>query len=152
MDNLSKDSTAALEAGMSYGQYKALHPHTRHDPKPITQRNRPCRWCGSQIPSKLHLNVKYCSPECTQAAINARSRNKYREKAGLTGKKQNHNRKLTAESVAECRNEWLTKGTPISALAARYGVHKSTMRNAIIGVTWRKLSNEEDQRWQLKSG
>lgn len=145
MDNLSKDSTAALEAGMSYGQYKALHPHTKHELKPIAERDRPCRWCGNQVPSYLHLNVKYCSHECAQAAINARSRKKYREKAGLTDDKENHNRKLTAECVAECRNEWSTKGTSISALATRYGVHKSAMRNAIIGVTFRNLSNEEDE-------
>lgn len=56
LDRLTRDAIAAQEAGMSYGQYKALHPHTPDEdeeptpeedadeiikPAPIALRPRP---------------------------------------------------------------------------------------------------------------
>lgn len=35
LDNLTRDVLAAERAGMSYGQWKALHPNTKKDWEPI---------------------------------------------------------------------------------------------------------------------
>lgn len=65
MDNLAKDAARALEAGMSYGKWKAEHPHTKGDeiviepPKPT----KPCKVCGKAMPLRGHAR-SYCSDEC----------------------------------------------------------------------------------------
>ena len=64
-DKLSQDASAALAAGMSYGYYKALHPHTEYAParREPTGKIIPCAMCGKPFGS-IH-NRKYCSVECS---------------------------------------------------------------------------------------
>lgn len=141
MDNLARDSTAAIKAGMSYGKWKALHPHTKREAEQESENARPCRRCGKPIPSELHPNFKYCSAECSHAATNERVRNKYREKVGFYEAKKNAYQKLTEEEVMEARKE-RAKGATFPEIAKRYGVGTSTIRRAIVGETWKSFPME----------
>jgi len=69
LDRLTRDVLAAQEAGMSYGQYKARHPHTPDEddePTPDTGENvRTCAHCGLKFQvSPMQTNKLYCSDEC----------------------------------------------------------------------------------------
>lgn len=144
MDNLARDSTAALRAGMSYGMWKALHPHTKEKPLDVSEKPvKPCHWCGNPLPESSQPSRKYCCDKCKQAADKARYGNKYRKQSSPELKK-NNKRKLTVEQVMEAKNEWFTKGTPYRELAARYGVSDSTMQRAIRGVTFQSLEDDDD--------
>lgn len=73
MDRLSRDACAALDAGMSYGQYKALHPHTpdeEEQPKPAPVPKglveKTCPWCGVVFGTKKNNQI-YCSVRCQAA-------------------------------------------------------------------------------------
>jgi hypothetical protein len=71
MDNLSRDAIAAEKAGMSYGQWKAFHPHTDPDKMPVVRRPKrvvngstaTCPVCGRQFEVTKDRS-KYCSVEC----------------------------------------------------------------------------------------
>lgn len=72
MDNLTKDVLAAEKAGMSYGHWKALHPHTDADKMPrvrypkraaSTGYTEICPVCGRQFEVTKN-RAKYCSAEC----------------------------------------------------------------------------------------
>ena len=81
MDRLAMDSTAAIKAGMSYGKWKALHPHTEIE-VPVRKKSgtrRRCKVCGEEIPlhSKGHL---YCGDICAYEAQKARMREFYQRK------------------------------------------------------------------------
>ena len=75
MDRLTMDSIAAEKAGMSYGKWKALHPHTEVEipEEPIT---KPCRNCGKQIP-RSYKGKLYCGVDCAHQARLARGREFY---------------------------------------------------------------------------
>lgn len=79
-DRLSMDSSAALAAGMSYGQYKALHPHTEFEaPARKPRRVVPmieCDVCGVIFRSRH--GKKCCSEECSYEKIARRAAEKYR--------------------------------------------------------------------------
>lgn len=84
LDRLTRDAIAAQKAGMSYGKYKALHPHTPEEddetdpaedadetpkPKPIklqpNQRRGTCAHCGQPfVMGFKQSNKLYCSPVC----------------------------------------------------------------------------------------
>lgn len=76
-DNLDLDAEAAAAAGMSYGQYKALHPYTKaarnlpEEPVTPTKRgvsyNVACAVCGCEITAKRR-NRMYCSQKCRYRA------------------------------------------------------------------------------------
>ena len=69
MDNTSSDAMLARKDGMSYGQWKVLHPNTREDREPIVQGIK-CLHCGETfIPRK---NQKYCQFYCQNAAAQIR--------------------------------------------------------------------------------
>lgn len=73
MDNLTMDVLAAEKAGMSYGQYKALHyeAETRAKAKPLTTLdyyeeynwNETCVVCGKTFRKRVWCQ-KTCSEEC----------------------------------------------------------------------------------------
>jgi hypothetical protein len=71
MDNLTKDVLAAEKAGMSYGQWKAFHPHTDPDKMPLIRypKRKPegssaiCPVCGKQF-EVTKDRAKYCSTDC----------------------------------------------------------------------------------------
>ena len=72
-DRLTADSIAAEKAGMSYGKWKALHPHT---PEPEEKKTAPvrvarelatkkCISCGREFLAVGHSACRrYCSDEC----------------------------------------------------------------------------------------
>ena len=64
MDNTSRDAKAAKDAGMSYGQWKVLHPETA--PKKIEKKpkyQRVCPECGAEF-STDRADKRYCGAEC----------------------------------------------------------------------------------------
>lgn len=66
-DNLTRDVLAAEAAGMSYGQYKAQHPHTGSNPPPENDPGRytiTCPNCGKEIVVRTKAKRKYCSEFC----------------------------------------------------------------------------------------
>lgn len=66
-DNLTRDALAADAAGMSYGKYKAQHPHTGSDPAPEPDPGRyiiTCPNCGKEIVVRTKAKRKYCSEFC----------------------------------------------------------------------------------------
>ena len=140
MDNLARDSARALQAGMSYGKWKALHPHTKHEAMQTAEEERLCQRCGKPLPKGSRECRKYCSDRCKMAADSAR----YGKKNRNPELKKNNNRKLTAEEVMEAKNEWFTKGTSYRTLAERYGMSNSTMQRAIRGVTFQSLEDDDD--------
>lgn len=88
MGNLSRDACAALEAGMSYGQYKAMHPHTgtseaEEDTQAAKQpeakwKQVKCKQCGKEFwrPSGRNNKV-YCSEKCRWEANQQIKNRKY---------------------------------------------------------------------------
>lgn len=97
LDRLTRDAIAAQEAGMSYGQWKALHPHTPEEddeqeeepapaPAPIklgpNQRLGTCAHCGKPFALGFkQQNKLYCSTDCrikhgNDARNDRRKRNK----------------------------------------------------------------------------
>ena len=75
MDRLTLDCIAAQKAGMTYGKWKALHPHTSEAvaTKTPTKCARLCSVCGMEIPSSYHGKL-YCGEECAYEAKLARTR------------------------------------------------------------------------------
>ena len=69
------DSTAANNAGMSYGKWKILHPHTEDENGQMVKR---CRICGAILPSKRGChgghNIAFCSYECSMEGKRIRER------------------------------------------------------------------------------
>ena len=79
MDNLTMDSIAEQKAGMSYGKWKALHPHTKEvNPEPevcLEEEEKPkvfCKICGKEIIG--HRSKRHCSNECWQEGTRIRQR------------------------------------------------------------------------------
>lgn len=97
-DRLSRDAMAAQAAGLSYGRYKVLHPHTEEvvsEEEPFLddkRRNLTCQCCGKTfITDTKHANRLYCDDVCKQAAWTARSNarkngNKTIRLCGICGK------------------------------------------------------------------
>lgn len=69
-DFLDECATAAIQMGITYGQYMARrydmglvqNPHTAQEPIP----NAVCKWCGKPFARSKHF-ILYCSPECKEA-------------------------------------------------------------------------------------
>lgn len=73
LDRLTRDAIAAEQAGMSYGKYKAQHPHTPDEdeepPKPKVDPDkyeRVCVTCGKTFYLRTRVHMKYCSDYCRQ--------------------------------------------------------------------------------------
>ena len=88
MDNLARDSSMAIAAGMSYGKWKALHPHTAEivpeKPKATKKKKskpvRLCRWCGKEIPETANAHRRYCCAGCAYEGKLSAANERYREK------------------------------------------------------------------------
>lgn len=84
-DNLAICSTAAHEAGMSYGQFMAMGGYSKATKRAVPPKTdaptRVCMHCGKvfSMEGRSHLS-KYCSPECQQRASGERARARYHEK------------------------------------------------------------------------
>lgn len=65
MDNTSRDAAAAKAAGMSYGQWKILHPETA--PKKVEKKlkyQRVCPYCLTEFDTD-RADKKFCCPQCS---------------------------------------------------------------------------------------
>lgn len=83
-DRLTLDVLAAQAAGLSYGNYKAQHPHTGEwepEEELILDDNRrelTCRYCGKIFAAYgQETRRKYCSDECRARAQYAAYREKH---------------------------------------------------------------------------
>ena len=67
MDRLTMDSIAAQRARMTYGKWKALHPHTEVVVA-LDADAKLCKICGKPFGLRVKgaggRNQIYCSPEC----------------------------------------------------------------------------------------
>lgn len=82
-DRLAADAIAAEKAGMSYGKWKTLHPHT---PDPAPEKTVPvhikgqavtkkCLSCGSEFVVPAHnAGRKYCGDTCRDREAKRRYR------------------------------------------------------------------------------
>ena len=95
IDNLSRDSCAALAAGMSYGKYMATKGSasqlkaeeiTGVNPPGLSgQQARPyCVHCGKLIPTDTKQRL-YCGAMCRSLAYAERAHAKYLKKVGSRG-------------------------------------------------------------------
>lgn len=80
LDRLTRDAIAAEQAGMSYGNYKAKHPHTPDEdeepPRPKVDPGRyelTCATCGKVFYRTDKTHQKYCSYDCSKLAAAQRS-------------------------------------------------------------------------------
>lgn len=67
------DSIAAMRAGMSYGKWKALHPHTDMEVPQVDDSLPRCKICGKVMPKSSH-NRLYCDDICAYEAQKIRER------------------------------------------------------------------------------
>ena len=84
MDRLTMDSIAAQKAGMSYGKWKALHPHAEEKIEVLDADVKLCKICGKVIPKRASTSGRprtlYCSSECAYEAVVIRMRARYHKK------------------------------------------------------------------------
>lgn len=84
MDNLAKDAAAAKAAGMSYGKWKAIHPHTKDKEKQESEALEgwlTCKHCGKLFKPKSGTTQIYCDPWCRQETQRERDRERKRKQA-----------------------------------------------------------------------
>ena len=84
-DNLTLCSVAALQAGMSYGQFMAMGGYAKVAKQPDKPKEkgptRVCRYCGNDFPTTgKHGAVRYCSDACRDAAKSKMASGRYYEK------------------------------------------------------------------------
>ena len=63
---------------MTYGQWKALHPHTKVEVEALDEGAKLCEMCGKVIPQKSTIHGRprrrYCSSYCAYEATTIRNR------------------------------------------------------------------------------
>ena len=89
MDLLTSDSIATRRAGMTYGKWKALHPHTEvneenEENEVLDKDAKLCAICGKPIRRRDggsgSLRRKYCSPDCAYEGTVVKNREFARRK------------------------------------------------------------------------
>lgn len=86
MDNISKDALAAVQAGMTYGKWKVLHPHTNPDANANIGDLRTRRECFEVCPvcgKVFEISPRHkvtCSPRCQTIRNRENHRNYVRRK------------------------------------------------------------------------
>lgn len=67
MDNLARDSIAALAAGMSYGKWKALQEQKpimpRQEKDVYSEFKKKCEWCGTEFMFSRKTQ-RFCCMSC----------------------------------------------------------------------------------------
>ena len=88
LDRLTRDVLAAEAAGMSYGKWKVLHPHTPDEDEEEEQEMDPdsvvvnCEYCGERfVKSKNNQAKRFCSANCQKNYNTAKRREKARQEA-----------------------------------------------------------------------
>ena len=99
MDKLAQDAASARAAGMSYGQWKALHPKTdvaESQDEEIPYGWKMCKYCGKYFrPAKG--GQLYCDIQCQRETQRIKDR-EYKRK--LAEKKRAEERNMRNESYA----------------------------------------------------
>ena len=86
MDRLSRYACAALEAGMSYGKYMAMHGYhlpIQADTEAVDAPqgiSKICPQCGKEFTNGKIKQKIYCSLECQKAHANSASHRRYRDR------------------------------------------------------------------------
>ena len=76
-DQLAKDVSAAIAAGMSYGKWKAMQdPVNIYQPKDLPEGWKLCAYCGKPFKIKSSKKQMYCDIYCQRAAQKERDRQK----------------------------------------------------------------------------
>lgn len=86
MDNLAKDAMSARKAGMTYGQWKALHPNTMKGERIPSAIEFVCQHCGKTFVAKTRQKRKFCDFYCQNAAAQIRLKER---KENNNGKSEN---------------------------------------------------------------
>lgn len=102
---------------------------------------------NGEIPDGMEVCHKCDNPGCINPAHlfagtkrdNAADRDAKGRHFTLSGE-EHPAAKLTKRIVRDARWERAYRGTSFSELARKYGVTKTTMRNAVIGETWRDVA------------
>jgi hypothetical protein len=77
---------AAIRAGMSYGKWKALHPHTPQveevPEEPTGEGYKACMICGKMFSTVGvgKATKRYCSQDCYYEAIKLRNKEVYKRR------------------------------------------------------------------------
>lgn len=82
LDRLTRDAIAAQKAGMTYGKYKALHPHTPDEDDEVEALERvtpggttgTCENCGATFDKKRYSRKRYCCDACRVTAHGKKTR------------------------------------------------------------------------------
>lgn len=88
LDRLTRDCLAAEAAGMSYGKYKAQHPHTpdEEDVEPAEPETDPgiykhtCTVCGKVFYHTTKRRFNYCGDYCRRIAKSQRETEQRQQK------------------------------------------------------------------------
>lgn len=83
MDNLEKDVVSAFRCGMSYGNYKAIHPITKTGEESEPRYSK-CKECGKLF-YKSRKSKVFCSDYCRDR-YGYRKRCRIKEEAVKNGK------------------------------------------------------------------
>jgi uncharacterized paraquat-inducible protein A len=67
MDNLARNAMLAKQAGMSYGQWKALQAPVKIEKK-AQDGWKVCEYCGKAFKHTAQGRKKYCEPYCQKMA------------------------------------------------------------------------------------
>lgn len=69
-DKLTRDNSAEIAAGMSYGQWKAMQPPAPIEPRkpPAVYVEHTCACCGCTFVSYDRKDRKYCDNKCRKRA------------------------------------------------------------------------------------
>ena len=68
MNNLARDAMLAKQAGLSYGQWKAMQPPQEENPEEVPDGWLVCEYCGKQFKPKTKRPKRFCEVECQKQA------------------------------------------------------------------------------------
>ena len=72
MDNLAREAMLARQAGMTYGQWKAMQPKQTEVKKEIPEGWIECEYCGQ--PFKKSYGKRFCDIYCRTKAYEPKSK------------------------------------------------------------------------------
>ena len=78
-DSLARDVMLAKQAGMSYGQWKALQPIIPIAKREIPDGWRRCEWCGKPF-KPVRGGKRFCEASCRTEAYREKAREIERER------------------------------------------------------------------------
>jgi hypothetical protein len=83
MDNLARDAMLARQAGLSYGQWKAMQEPVKPVKEKIPEGWYVCRYCGKPFKPRVKRTQKYCEWICMQRAQREREKRRKAERSAM---------------------------------------------------------------------